>query len=146
MGSVTVRQAAAGDADFAFRCERETMQAYAIATWGKWSAEDAQARCADNIQNGLTQLIELGGVPVGILRVDRNAAWIDLKQIFILPEYQRRGIGSDVIRRLIAEAHAKRVSVRLRVLRVNPAQGLYRRLGFSVVRSTAEHEYMEYAL
>lgn len=43
-----------------------------------------------------------------------------------------------------ADVAAKGLPIKLRVLTINPARELYERLGFSVVRSTAEHHYMEY--
>jgi len=145
MGAV-LRNATEEDAEFAVLTERETMQAYALATWGDWQATEIRQRAVDNVFAGRTQIIENNGVPIGILRVQRAAECIDLKQIFIRPMYQRQGLGAELLHQLIDEARIKGVPLRLRVLRVNPAQRLYKRLGFTVVRETPEHVYMEYAL
>ena len=120
------------------------MRPYAIAAWGVWHEEESRKRAIDNVAAGRTQVIELSGVPIGVLRVERTAACIEVKQIFLLPEHQRCGIGSELILRLIDEAKEAKVPLRLRVLNVNPAQRLYKRLGFFVVRSTTEHQYMEW--
>ena len=145
MGAV-LRSATDDDAEFAVLTESETMQSYAIATWGEWRAAEARQRAVANVLAGRTQVIERDGVPVGVLQVERGADFIDLKQIFIRPNFQRQGIGADVVRRLISEAKSAGLPLRLRVLRVNPAQQLYKRLGFTVLRESPEHVYMEYAL
>ena len=59
-------------------------------------------------------------------------------------EYQRRGIGSKLVERLLAEARSARLPLRLRVLRVNPAFRLYQRMGFRVVEATPERYFMEH--
>ena len=120
------------------------MEPYAIAIWGKWNADEARARSVDNIREGITQVIEADGERAGILRVERSPDFIDLKQVFILAPFQRRGIGAKIILGLIEEARTKGLPIKLRVLTINPARELYERLGFSVGRSTAEHHYMEY--
>lgn len=145
MKNVTLRTATATDADFAFECEAKTMREYALAAWGDWPQDQFRARAFENAAAGRTQIIELEGKPIGILRVERCEDCYRLKQIFILPEYQRRGIGTTIIRQLIKEASEKGVRIRLRVLNVNPARNLYGRLGFSLVESTQDYQYLEHA-
>jgi len=144
--NVRLRAAAHEDSEFVVRVESETMQTYAVQTWGTFAAAESRERAIRNLAAGRTQIIELDGVHVGILRVERSAESIDLKQIFILPEFQRRGVGSELLHHLMREAEATRLPLKLRVLRVNPAVHLYERLGFSVVNASAEHVYMAYAV
>jgi GNAT superfamily N-acetyltransferase len=132
--------------EFAVVTEAETMQPYAIATWGEWRAAEMRQRAVENVLAGRTQVIERDGIPVVVLRVERGADCIDLKQIFIRPAFQRQGIGAEVLHCLMREAKGAGVPLRLRVLRVNPAQRLYKRLGFTVLTESPEHVYMEYAL
>ncbi|RFU48403.1 N-acetyltransferase [Paraburkholderia sp. DHOC27] len=61
-----------------------------------------------------------------------------------VPSHQRLGIGTALLKRLIAQAHADRKPIRLRVLRVNPARQLYERNGFTIDRSTEERHFMSY--
>ena len=53
-----------------------------------------------------------------------------LAQIQVVPSLQGIGIGTGVVTSLLREADAASVPVELNVLRVNPAQHLYLRLGF----------------
>ena len=64
--------------------------------------------------------------------------------IYILPEYQNHGIGTYLIRQVIDNAHHEKKPVRLHVLKVNPAVGLYKRLGFRAISETDTHFVMEF--
>ena len=142
---VSLRPATADDCEFAYRTTRDTMREYVLATWGAWNEEQVRQRSSGNISAGATQIIELGSVAIGIHVVKREPDAIRLLQIFILPEYQRRGIGSHLIERLLTEARSARLPLRLRVLRVNPAFALYQRMGFNVVEATPERYFMEHS-
>jgi len=98
MENVTFRLTTYEDASYTFCCETETMREYAIATWGEWPEERIRAHAFENAYAGRTEIIELNGKPIGIFRVERSAASYDLKQIFVLPRHQRRGIGSALAR------------------------------------------------
>src|SRR5687768_15652148 len=121
------------------------MRPYAMQTWGEWPEEKVRRRAYENVSAGKTEIIELDGQAIGIFRVERSPGSYDLKQIFLLPSYQHRGIGTVLIQSLLSEAKAVSATVRLRVLNVNPARSLYKRLGFRVVESTTEYEYLEHA-
>jgi ribosomal protein S18 acetylase RimI-like enzyme len=144
--TVALRPATVRDLDFVLDVERQTMREYAIATWGSWSEDQVQARAVKNLRAGLSQVVELAGEPIGTQVVERTADHIRLLQLFIVPAHQRQGIGSELVRRLIHEARERGVPLKLRVLKVNPAQKLYKRSGFSVVDETSEHVYMQYAI
>jgi ribosomal protein S18 acetylase RimI-like enzyme len=71
--------------------------------------------------------------PIGRMLVDRTEHELTLIDIALLPEYRNAGIGSKLIEELLAEASVAGKPVRLHVLKSNPAQRLYERLGFSRV-------------
>ena len=65
--------------------------------------------------------------------------------IHVLPAWQSRGIGSSILDSLKAEATARDVPFRLRVLKVNPrAKALYERHGFRVTEETETHHHLEW--
>lgn len=82
--------------------------------------------------------------PVGRMIVDRNSQAITLVDIAMLPAHRNTGIGTVLISELIEEANASGRPVKLHVLRSNPAQALYLRLGFSIV--AADDLYFEMKL
>lgn len=54
-------------------------------------------------------------------------------EISLLPEVRGRGLGTALLQRVLAQAHASGRDVVLSVDHGNPAEGLYRRLGFKAV-------------
>jgi ribosomal protein S18 acetylase RimI-like enzyme len=56
-----------------------------------------------------------------------------LAQLFVDGRFQRRGIGTEVMRVVIAEAEADSQAVGLDVVKINPALRFYERLGFRVI-------------
>ena len=142
--SLTLRRARAEDWEFAFRVLKETMRDYAVATWGTWFEEESRQDTIEQVTAGRTEIIELGGLPVGIQLVERAETHIQLVQLYIAKEFQRRGFGTQLLNRLFVEARESNLPIRLRVLAVNPAKTLYERLGFVVVESTPERYFMEW--
>jgi ribosomal protein S18 acetylase RimI-like enzyme len=91
------------------------------------------------------QVIELAGQPVGCLALEWLPDQVKLNRVFLLPEFQGRGIGSQLVGQVLVRARAARLSIRLRVFKVNPAQHLWRRLGFTIVGETQTPWLMERA-
>jgi len=76
-------------------------------------------------------MILCGEVAVGRLCLDRTTSPWRIVDLVLLPEAQGRGVGSAVIRDLLAEARDAAIGVDLHVSRDNPrAEAFYRRLGF----------------
>jgi ribosomal protein S18 acetylase RimI-like enzyme len=71
-----------------------------------------------------------GATPIGRLYVDRDDDAIRVLDVTILPEHRGRGIGTSLLRDLIAEGERTGRPVRIQVEVFNPARSLYERLGF----------------
>jgi GNAT superfamily N-acetyltransferase len=141
---VSIRQATAADAEFAYRVLEKTMKDYAVATFGgSWKEHEARAEMAADAEAGVSCIIEHGGVACGLLKTVWHTSHVQLESLFLLPKYQRRGIGGGVVEQLVAAARLRSVPVRLRVLRINPAKRFYERLGFVVTGETQERFFME---
>ncbi|HLM00911.1 MAG TPA: GNAT family N-acetyltransferase, partial [Pyrinomonadaceae bacterium] len=67
-----------------------------------------------------------------------------LVSIRLLPEFQNRGIGTKLIKDVLAASIAKNKPVRLQVLKINPARNLYERLGFEISGETGTHFLMRF--
>ena len=142
--SLTLRRAGAEDADFAFRVLKETMLEYVVSTWGTWHEEESRRETVEQVSSGRTEIIEFNQVPIGVQLVERPGTHIQLVQLYIAKEFQRRGLGTQLLKRLFVEARESSLPIRLRVLPVNPAKRLYERLGFVVIETTAERLFMEW--
>jgi len=75
-------------------------------------------------------VLEAQGVPAGRLYLDRQADTLLIVDIALLPEWCGRGIGTALLEAMFAEARLSGKGVTISVEKFNPAQRLYRRLGF----------------
>ncbi len=141
--SVGLRQASQADADFIYRLVEVTMRAYVEQTWGSFSEEINRRNIAEIIAAKTYSVIQCRGEDIGAISVVRHPDFIQLNQLFILPQYQNKGIGTSLVRELASEAQHTGMPLRLRVLKNNPARRLYERLGFRVSSITPERVYME---
>ncbi len=132
---LTLRPAKEADAAFLYHVLKATMQTYVAQTWG-WNEADQQARFAQEFEPGRDQIIVLEGQDIGVLCVERSEDKVFVDKIYILPDYQRQGLGTYLIKRVLADAFQDGLPVRLRVLKVNPAKRLYERLGFVQIGET----------
>lgn len=81
--------------------------------------------------------------PVGRLYVARWRDEIRIVDIALLPAYRGTGIGTTILRDLLAEADAAGKPVRIHVERENPALRLYQRLGFVMIEDKGVYLFME---
>jgi ribosomal protein S18 acetylase RimI-like enzyme len=92
--------------------------------------------------NARFDVIECDDTPIGRLIVDRCERAIHVVDVALLPEHRGRGVGTSLLRALLAEAAANGTPVTLRVDRDNRARSLYRRLGFATVSEDAIYAAM----
>jgi ribosomal protein S18 acetylase RimI-like enzyme len=83
------------------------------------------------------------GELAGRLIVDRTGATIVIVDIALVPAWRRRGIGSLLVRQLLAEADARRVAVRCHVLHDSDARQFWRRAGFTALASDGAYIELE---
>lgn len=89
-------------------------------------------------------LILKEGEAVGRLYVDRRPDEIRLIDIALLPEHRNTGLGSELLRDLLAEAESVGKPVRIHVEQQNPALRLYERLGFVRIDDHGVYYLMEW--
>jgi len=91
-------------------------------------------------------VIEHDGTPCGRLYLDLWPSEARVVDISLLPRYRGRGIGSQLLEGIIAQAARHGVPVSIHVERENPALRLYERLGFEVIEEKGVHLLMRRAL
>ena len=87
-------------------------------------------------------IIQEDGLDVGWLQTVASKSEHMLGQIFVDAPFQRRGIGTEILRRIIEEASGRGLPVRLAVVKFNPSRRLYERLGFRVTHEDERKVYM----
>jgi len=89
---------------------------------------------------GGMQIVSWGGEPAGVVGFEDHPEYLWLKEVFLLPEFQGRGIGSAIVQMSIFRAQAAGKEIRLQTLRANlGAKRLYERHGFIVTQESPIH-------
>jgi len=139
----TLHPARPADAAWLYSVRRATMRGYVEDMFGHWDDDAQRARFHVPAELANMQIIRVDGRSAGLLHVERGLEDIFLANIQIEPRFQNLGLGSAVIRSLLAEGRQQRRPVRLQVLKTNPAaRALYDRLGFVQSGETPEHVLM----
>ncbi|MEA2993185.1 MAG: hypothetical protein QOD40_2105 [Alphaproteobacteria bacterium] len=89
-------------------------------------------------------ILEQAGVPAGRIYVDRQTKIVLVVDVSLLPEWRGRGIGTALMQAICAEARHAGKAVSVAVEKYNPAQRLYRRLGFHEVSDEGVYWFMEW--
>jgi ribosomal protein S18 acetylase RimI-like enzyme len=135
-----LRAVCADDQEFLFRLYAST-RLHEIAPFG-WPEAQQQAflRMQFNAQQRWYEMtygqaehhiVEQDGASIGRLMVLRKPESVLLVDISLLPQFRGKGIGGELMRKLVQECDQQKLPLRLQVLRTNPAQRLYERLGFA---------------
>jgi len=77
--------------------------------------------------------------------IDRRRGEIHILDIALVPERRGEGIGTALLKQLLVEAEESGKVVILYVEQFNPAQGLYRRLGFQPVKDEGVYWMMQWS-
>jgi ribosomal protein S18 acetylase RimI-like enzyme len=105
----------------------------------------AQSRSYFNNYPGAEfQVIEVGGEPAGRLYLHRRPGDIRIMDLALLPAYRGQGLGTRLLRQVLAEGQAAGRPVTIHVEKFNPALGLYQRLGFRVVEDKGVYYFMRW--
>jgi ribosomal protein S18 acetylase RimI-like enzyme len=82
--------------------------------------------------------------PIGRLYIERRSDEIRGIDIALLPEYRQAGIGTAILRGLLAQAARDGKPFRIHVAKFNRAQHLYKRLGFATLADDGMYLFMEW--
>ena len=129
---ITLRPALSADYSFALSLYVQTIKPLAIA-WMAWVDHEQEAQFASLWRPDDTWIITLNGQEIGWVEFRQTGDKTFLKQLYVAHLHQRRGIGSQVMRRLNEQGRTAK-SMALFVLKNNPAFRFYKRHGFEVVQ------------
>ncbi|MFE2725698.1 GNAT family N-acetyltransferase [Kitasatospora sp. NPDC059327] len=100
---------------------------------GRYDEHRVRQRLRDSFSTRWTSIVLAEGAFAGCVTVRPAASGGRLLEHFYLaPRHQGRGLGSAVLRAVLAEADAAGETVRLDVLQGSPARRLYERHGFTL--------------
>jgi len=138
----SLRPAIESDLEPMMRIGHEGIRPYVEQLW-VWDQADQERRFRESFDPATISIVRIQDRDVGYLKVEYHDDHVFLAGIYLDREYRDHGIGSELVVDLLNSCRNLRKPLRLRVLRPNPAQRLYRRLGFHPIEETETHIYME---
>ena len=144
MLEIKLRQATLADTKFLWDAFRASMKDYITQTRGEWNEQREEYQLRHQLDLSAAQVICGNNLEVGFIIAPIKDSAREIHTICIVPEHQNRGVGTEVIRSVIAEGGTQKMPLYLSVLKVNPARRLYERLGFEVIEETKHHFRMKF--
>jgi ribosomal protein S18 acetylase RimI-like enzyme len=135
------RPANEDDINFLWALRQLTMKPYIQESYG-WNDDEEYEYATERLM--CTRIIHIENFDVGIVKIIEFPDHIHLQQIQVHPEWSNQGIGTQIINDLIRQASKKNKTVRLYVLKNNPAKNLYTRLGFTIQEEFNHQQVMQY--
>ena len=139
---ITLRAATIEDLHFARQLYLETMR-YITDRLPDFDEARLTASLTEPFLPHEVRIIVAEDKDIGWLQVSEADDQIFLKQMFLQPAWQRRGIGSRLLTELIECGRQAGKPVKLGVVKINPATRLYRRFGFAITSEDNFKYYME---
>lgn len=141
--NVSFRKATQLDRDFAFQTKKTVLKGYVNQIWG-WDEQKQIQLHTRRFNPEKIRIIKYNNEDIGIISINADGEYFKVNQIFILPKYQRQGIGSFCMGHLIEEARKLDKIVWLRTFKINqPAKAFYNKLGFKQIGETETHIIFE---
>jgi len=112
----------------------------------RWQFETQRREYEARFPDAEYSVVLIDGRPAGRVWVGRDAEQIRLLDIALLPEFQNRGAGTRLLRRLMDEARREGKALRHMVFVLNnEAHRFYERLGFTVIEDfDGAYKHMEW--
>jgi GNAT superfamily N-acetyltransferase len=118
--------------EFSYEVKKAAEGEYIIPMFG-WDENIQRDFHARAWQEQKPDIIAYDGKLIGTIAAIESEDCIDIGQFFILPDYQRRGIGTYLLQSILNKADRSGKNVTLKFLKNNPVKTLYVRNGFRVV-------------
>ena len=143
MKDLNIRKAMANDSEFVFTVKKAAYREYVEQVWG-WDDNYQRERHNKELAALDFHIIQFCETDVGILVTSHTSDTLKINQVYILPEYQGKGIGSACMTRILDDASLRQMPVVLQVLKVNTRGTVfYQRLGFIIVGESSEYFQMK---
>jgi len=111
----------------------------------RWQFDMQRKEYETRFPDAVYHVILVDEHPAGRIWVGRDDEQIRLLDIALLPQFQNRGVGTALLRRLIDQATDEGKVLRHMVLVLNnDAHRFYERLGFEVIDDFGAYKHMEW--
>ena len=128
--NLRIRAATSEDHAFLRELNRQAYEDVVTRQFGVWDDSAQQQRFDSKVERAAFRIVELADQLVAAVWSSEHDDHIVLHELLVLPEFQNRGIGSQVLGWELARAETAKKPVRLHTLLLNRAQEFYERHGF----------------
>lgn len=131
------------DYEFIYQLKKDAYKKYVEANWGTWNEHD-QREYFENFINRIKNdvyIIQFEDKDIGFYNGEmlENGDY-EIGNICIIPQYQRKGIGTSILKRILAQNEDRDIIIQY--FKQNPVGKLYERLGFISNGETQYHYRM----
>jgi GNAT superfamily N-acetyltransferase len=137
-----LRPATDDDCEFSFLAKKAAQGPYIRALWG-WDEDKQREFHLRDWREKRPDIIMLNDEAIGTMYAREEDGAIQVRQFFILPEHQNRGIGTELIRRVLDHADALGMVTKVSHLEGSRVKALYERLGFKSTDQKNPFFFME---
>lgn len=139
--NISLRPAVSEDLPFARSLYFETMRWIIERLFG-WDQHREEENFGRFFKAEEAQIIQTDGRDVGWVQERTENASIFLCSLYVMPAFQRHGIGGHVLRTLLERARVESKAVTLAVVKINPALRFYERYGFRITHDDNHKFYL----
>lgn len=139
-----LRKCTFDDIDFIFELKKLCLKWYIEIVYG-WDDKSQYNKTKNELNRNIEymKIICVDDMAVGITTFSEEDGCYRVGLTMIHPDYQNTGIGSAVIRDYINLAEKDNKRTIIKTYKDNPAQNLYKRLGFKVYNADSTHIHLE---
>ncbi len=136
MADFHLEPATLDDTQLIFELRVKTMKPFFAPTIG-WDDEAQLKSAAEHIDEA--KIIYSGDERIGVVKFLDCKTHFTLHQIQVKPEFQKKGVGSAVLKHVISKAEDLGLPIKLMVMKDTPAQKIYEKHGFIVAKSNTHN-------
>ncbi len=129
---------------FVYDLKKQVYSKYVEAYFGEWQEENQKKlfECFWKENEKNIQFILIKDEKVGFWNgKETNECTFEIGNICVKPAYQKRGIGTAILKKILMENKGK--NIMLQCFKHNPAIKLYERMGFEKIEETNTHIVMK---
>jgi GNAT superfamily N-acetyltransferase len=140
-----LRKADVKDAEFIYRVYERTAKILVERTGRRWSTEPMRKKAQDDATEPFTRIVSVDNTECGFVGFEVQEREVVLHSLFLLPNFQGRGIGTSLMTVVHQAAAVNSLPVSLHVAEFNPARLYYERRGYVVQDKSHGHYLMRRA-
>ena len=140
-----LRQATAQDAEFIYAVYEATARHLVEGLGKRWAERLMREKSSAEAVDGRTKIVMLGEQNIGFYSAELRSREVWLESLFLLPEYQGKGLGKGLLGQALSEARAAALPLRCQVMSYNPAIAFYLSQGLVLIKEEGNSVFLESA-